>query len=472
MTNNVTYLPLTVVNIVQGRIFILMKINRNKLKFALIFLIAGSLLGAAITYAVVPTTAFTISSGIYPGAPSYTIWREGSNYFAKDSNGLIPTWGSETDAYIIGQKAINNAPTGGLILWKAATYELDPSAESMPYDALQVNKTVNMQGEGMGTILKATGSWRWSIILISADDCTISNFYIDGNMRTTGNHGVIGIYINNAENTIIQNTWINDTAYCAIQITGTSQNTKILNNHVTNISNSTISDPAIRCEWLTSDNLIQGNTVINGYESGIRTYISGSTRTKRTRIINNYVKGYGILGGIHSNGEGETIANNILEYTGHNDSGAIVLHRSKDCSITGNVVRNCRGTGIRLDNTNYSSVTGNNVRNTTRSGIVFYASQNCTSSSNTISYITTSNQAGIYIFGDASVNSTNIAVTGNTLTHIFIGTWESVYTDYNSVIGNIITDITAGSPLTNGIRREAGVGTHSIGNNSTDNLVY
>jgi hypothetical protein len=66
--------------------------NKNKLRYAGIVL-ALCLLSSLLTYmavrAVSPTTTFTLTSGMYPGAPSFTIWNESSNYFAKDASGLI-----------------------------------------------------------------------------------------------------------------------------------------------------------------------------------------------------------------------------------------------------------------------------------------------------------------------------------------------------------------------------------------------
>jgi len=52
---------------------------------------------------------FTISPGVYPGAPSYTIWREGSNYYAKDLYGKINYFGSNASQVL--QNAINDGST-------------------------------------------------------------------------------------------------------------------------------------------------------------------------------------------------------------------------------------------------------------------------------------------------------------------------------------------------------------------------
>src|SRR3990172_7707933 len=51
------------------------------------------ILGAALVYATTPSTTFTISSGVYPGAPSYTIYTDDpdspSMYYGKNEYGVV-----------------------------------------------------------------------------------------------------------------------------------------------------------------------------------------------------------------------------------------------------------------------------------------------------------------------------------------------------------------------------------------------
>jgi len=68
---------------------------------------------AFYVFAATPTSTFWISSGVYPGAPTYTIWREGSDYFAKDANGEIKYSG--TNATEVIEDAIDNAPDWGSV---------------------------------------------------------------------------------------------------------------------------------------------------------------------------------------------------------------------------------------------------------------------------------------------------------------------------------------------------------------------
>jgi len=54
-----------------------------------------------------PLSTFYLSGGIYPRG-DYTIWKEGSYYYAKDSYGFIPSWGKTTNGSQVWQNSINN----------------------------------------------------------------------------------------------------------------------------------------------------------------------------------------------------------------------------------------------------------------------------------------------------------------------------------------------------------------------------
>lgn len=80
-------------------------------KFVTIGLLIGLLIGAFIAYGQSPSSTFTISSGVYPGAPSYTIWTEGGEYFAKDANGRLAYSGTNASQIIIS--CISALPSNG-----------------------------------------------------------------------------------------------------------------------------------------------------------------------------------------------------------------------------------------------------------------------------------------------------------------------------------------------------------------------
>ena len=101
------------------------------MKAGLILFAVGLLLGAVIVYAVTPSSTFYISSGVYPGAPSYTIWREDSNYFAKDDNGMLKFSGTNETAVV--ESSVNALTDGGKILLKDIQF---PANVVLPSDVI------------------------------------------------------------------------------------------------------------------------------------------------------------------------------------------------------------------------------------------------------------------------------------------------------------------------------------------------
>ena len=90
-----------------------MKNLNTKLKVGLISLALVMLLGVAVVYSATPTITVWITGGFYPSGNSYTMWKEGSNYFAKNGQGYIPTWGSGTNATQIIVKAMDSLSGSG-----------------------------------------------------------------------------------------------------------------------------------------------------------------------------------------------------------------------------------------------------------------------------------------------------------------------------------------------------------------------
>jgi len=77
------------------------------------------------TFAQTPSSTFVISGGVYSGAPSFTIWREGSNYFAKDANGQLRYSGTNASNIIQNCLDTTGVAGGGLIFIRQDEYVLD-----------------------------------------------------------------------------------------------------------------------------------------------------------------------------------------------------------------------------------------------------------------------------------------------------------------------------------------------------------
>lgn len=69
---------------------------------------------AFYVFAATPSSTFVIESGVYPGAPAYTVWQEGSNFFAKDVNGEIEFSGANESTVI--QNALDASGRGDTII--------------------------------------------------------------------------------------------------------------------------------------------------------------------------------------------------------------------------------------------------------------------------------------------------------------------------------------------------------------------
>lgn len=107
----------------------------NSVRIGLIILAIGLLIGALIGYAQSPSSTFTISPGVCPGEPSYTVWMEGSNYFAKEANGMIAFSG--TNASQILQNTLDASVNGGKIFVKEGNYTFNTSVD-FPYGARSI----------------------------------------------------------------------------------------------------------------------------------------------------------------------------------------------------------------------------------------------------------------------------------------------------------------------------------------------
>ena len=95
------------------------------LKWAIALVLIACLVSSSVVYyvfAVSPSSTVTISGGVYPGAPSYTVWREGDYYFAKDANGEIEYSGTNASNVVqscfdvidsVGGGSVYFNPTGG-----------------------------------------------------------------------------------------------------------------------------------------------------------------------------------------------------------------------------------------------------------------------------------------------------------------------------------------------------------------------
>lgn len=176
-------------------------LNLKKIVVAQILIIG--LLIASLGYVVAQSaTTFTISQGVYPGAPSYTIWREGSTYYAKNAYGvLLSPSGSTNASQIINNARLELKSVGGTILLMGVITITSPilvSTGDGSYDGLNiVGESWIMQGGGIvtqGTLLQTSGAIDAIQIIGGASvvsGVSISNLAIRGSGKANGKSGIV-----------------------------------------------------------------------------------------------------------------------------------------------------------------------------------------------------------------------------------------------------------------------------------------
>lgn len=115
----------------------------------LVFLIAGLGIGQALT----PSVTFTISSGVYPGAPDYTIYTVEGTTHAKDQNGYIEF--SSTNQSYVAQSCLN---TGETAIYLKGAFEFTNSVLYGNKDAIIIDGSVSAANGLNAPIFQNAGS--------------------------------------------------------------------------------------------------------------------------------------------------------------------------------------------------------------------------------------------------------------------------------------------------------------------------
>lgn len=219
-------------------------------------------------------TAPTISGGIYPGAPSYTVFTENGIYYAKNANGVITSnvdFAALTqsliaanvviylaDNQVFSQTSPININVDGVTI-KSESAEIDFSSSSTSAFILGTTagaSTFQMKGiqlhnvAGTGNTAIYSGS-NFNSLFTTISDCVIYNF----------SKGVVlnlGVYANIHDNYFMTN-------YIGVDDTGLGGDHNILNNHIDGTPYPTGS---VGIYIRTGGNIIKGNH-IREYDYGI-----------------------------------------------------------------------------------------------------------------------------------------------------------------------------------------------------------
>lgn len=397
-----------------------------------------------IAFAQSEPDPFYISAGIYPSAPFYTVWQEGTYYFAKNAYGLIVYSGQ--NASLVINNALSDAggwTNKGTVLLEEGDYTLSST--------LQVKEYTSLIGSGMEKTMLYLSS--------GANDNVIENyqtgpewffhfadFTIYGNKD--GQSSGHGIYLVNARDITIERV---RTQYCkqdgmhfqdgflhqiyysfsdhndgyGIYANNTETALKIRNCVVENSGLDNIRVLA------GSSHEIANNQIEGGY-NGI--FFTGYYSS----IENNYVcdsSHYNIYVGSYRN----EILNNRIRLS---NNISILLESAHHSKVSGNIISNTLpgrsgSYGISLSSgSHYSAITGNVIENVT-GGIFLFDSDHNTLTGNVI---TDDSDAGIcFVNSDWNVVTTNRVVDATGW-----GILELETSDYNVIVGSSASASTGG----------------------------
>lgn len=146
--------------------------------------------------AATPTTTFSVFGGNYPGAPSYTVFTDGTNYFAKNDLGVIMYSGTDADTVLNSAFAAGDVE----VFLTNGVYEIDDALSMDSYDALfgfslkqNVGYTVPYEE---GAVIKVADGADCNAIELAEDAryVEIKNLIIDCNSPEQTNTSLVGIW--------------------------------------------------------------------------------------------------------------------------------------------------------------------------------------------------------------------------------------------------------------------------------------
>jgi len=325
------------------------KIN---LKIVIILILISILMASGTTYilAQTPTSTFTISPGIYPGAPTYTVWREGNFYYAKDSNGVIKYSG--TDADVIINNVIDD---NRLIFLLKGTFLLSDTLD------FRNHENVILQGEGWGTVLKITTEID-PIIYIGgraigyAEGITIRNLAIDGaEIGTT----VRGILVGYASQILIDHVYIRDCSRYSLSVLHTPSGRQYIDylpRHVI-VQNSLFEgfsgQQMENVLFGGIGNIFRNNEIRNSPKRALAVYDDTYNRSYGIIIQSNYIHDNvkdGIFVHVPSVIENNVLVNNLM-------AGIKIQPNGEQMTYEGNIVLPIKGVVVR-NNYLYNNTNG------------------------------------------------------------------------------------------------------------------
>jgi hypothetical protein len=369
----------------------MLKVNKpsrknTKIIFAVVAIaILSFSLGAAIVKATGSAPNFTISSGVYPGAPTYTVFPDGlGNYYAKDAYGMIDYSG--TNAATIIQDALNGLTVGrtyiqtvectgyfpistilnipsyaqlllnGEIQWAGSSGTSGYMMQNSGNNQILITGGIYDGGNAVGQIMnmegisnfQVQGTYQTNILQMGAfmvffgsDNGVISNNNVYG-----GNKGLgIDLY-DGCHNIVVSQNTFNLTYDSAISVGSTGGGVLCYDITITGNAaygySSGNANGGISVFGLAQDITITGNVCDNFYGDGVVIQVEGGFTPNSITVTSNILRG-NLLYGIGLSGQNCTASSNII-----NNSGYGIYINNFFNTASSNTINNCGTSGIYI----------------------------------------------------------------------------------------------------------------------------
>jgi len=353
-----------------------LKLDKKNLVTALTFLLIGIIVTSVVWVYASPTSTFYLSGGVYPSSPTYTIFPEGSTYYAKSSYGEIEF--SDTDAGKVTQDCVNaiGGTTKGSVYYTAGEFSFETTVTTTKYKTFY--------GSGISTLLKTDSNI--GIFNVTGDEVTIRDMkiacYFGSEVTASGIHvhqtpnvWIQRVFVENFKIGLLaygSQTWglfISDSIFhnhtqFSIYFNGYS-GSKVKNCHFSGGTEITTVSGVVIDAGATYNEII-GNH-FDDMNQGIELNGTGST-VHHITIVGNEFERIRDLADIYVKLSSDvTIGDNAIEGEGYGYYG-IYLDETSFCTITGNVISHKGRHGIFVDkNGNRSiTITGNVLRGNSR----------------------------------------------------------------------------------------------------------
>jgi parallel beta-helix repeat protein len=268
--------------------------------------------------------------------------------------------GADDDVQINAAITAVGALGGGKVLIRTGSYNINSTVDFDDY--------VMLEGEGFGTILvyaHVTGS-QYMLRANGVTGVQIRNMQIDGANLTGTNPRNLVLLQNATTGSIVENLYIHDAPDSAIVLDQATCQHNIVRSNIID----TTGDIGIYVS-VANNNVIVNNVILNTASYGIRNVNSGAAKNT---YVGNYVYNCGQTLGADGirilNGDSCIVANNTVVASGQNG----IYVGSPYVSITGNTVVDSDEVGIYCDSSaGRCQISGNTVHNSSRASSGTYA---------------------------------------------------------------------------------------------------